>query len=111
MSDVLNRTLVSDRSICAVEVKFTERMHAEDTVRPVLGSSFADPEHWEGCSFDTSDLGLFDAGVVLRTRLTRDSTVKLRPVDPTAIADDRGNIDAFDRPAPVRVRPSLEARA
>jgi len=100
VSDDLKRSLELDPSISAVEVKITAQMHDEDTVRSVLEGSGADPEHREVFFFDTPELGLFDAGVVLRARLTHDgtddSTVKLRPVDPTTIADDWKNTDGFE---------------
>ena len=50
-----------------------------------------EPEAREIYFFDTPDLALFEAGIVLRARLIRDgaddSTVKLRPVEPKSIGE------------------------
>ncbi len=49
--------------------------------------------------FDTSDLDLFKAGVILRARLVKgdvdDSTVKFRPVDAASVSENWKRLDDF----------------
>jgi hypothetical protein len=89
MSQDLHKTLEIDPAIRAVEVKITAQVNDEDLVRAALERSGEEPQHRRVYFFDTPELDLFEGGVVLRARAiegdTNDSTVKLRPVDPTAL--------------------------
>lgn len=100
MTGDLQRTLEIDPAIQVVEVKITAQIHDEDLVRAALERSGEEPEHRRVFFFDTASLELFDAGVVLRARVvtddTDDSTVKLRPVDPTTLDDAWKRADGFE---------------
>jgi hypothetical protein len=89
-----------DPSISAVELKITVRAEEENLVRAALDRADVEPEHRQVFFFDTGELDLFEAGVVLRARLVRDgaddSTVKLRPVVPTEIAESWKELDGFE---------------
>ncbi len=78
-----------DPAIRAVEVKVTARIEDEELALKFLKKSGEEPETRTIYFFDTPELTLFDAGLVLRARKvkgdTDDSTVKLRPVDPARI--------------------------
>ena len=78
-----------DPAIGTVEMKITARARDEDEVLEALERADIKPEAREIYFFDTTELTLFDAGIVLRARLVHngadDSTVKLRPVDPKLI--------------------------
>jgi hypothetical protein len=80
-----------DPAFGTVEMKLTARAHDEDEVLELLQKSDVEPETRDVYFFDTNDLSLFEAGIVLRARLVHDgaddSTVKLRPVDPTTIGE------------------------
>ncbi len=80
-----------DPAFGTVEMKITARAEDEDEVLEALDRADVEPESREVYFFDTMDLGLFEAGIVLRARLihggTDDSTVKLRPVDPARVGD------------------------
>jgi len=70
-----------DPLIGAVEIKITARIEDEDLILDYLKRSKEEPETRTIYFFDTPDLGLFEAGVVLRARKRPgedDSTVKLR---------------------------------
>jgi hypothetical protein len=86
----LERSLEIDPDILAVEVKITAQVQDEEKVRRYLERSGQEPQHRQVYFFDTSELALFDGGVVLRARKITDdaddSTVKLRPVDPTNLS-------------------------
>jgi hypothetical protein len=75
-----------------VEMKITARVEDEDEVLAGARWADAEPESRQIFFFDTADLTLFDAGVVLRARLVHDgvddSTVKLRPVNPKELPQD-----------------------
>ncbi len=96
----VQRTLELDPAIQAVEVKITAQMKDETMVRKALERSGEEPEHRQVYFYDTSDLALFDAGVVLRARKvsgdTDDSTVKLRPVDPTTLSEAWKQTEGFE---------------
>jgi len=96
----VQRSLELDPAIHAVEVKITAQIHDEAKVRRALEHSGVEPEHREIYFFDTRDLALFDAGVVLRARKiidgADDSTVKLRPVDPTTLAGAWKQTEGFE---------------
>jgi hypothetical protein len=89
MTDV-QRSLELDPAILAVEVKITAQVRDEDKVRQALERTGEKPQHRQVYFYDTPDLTLFDGGVVLRARKiggdADDSTVKLRPVDPTQLS-------------------------
>jgi hypothetical protein len=72
-------------------MKITARAHDESEVIEALERAHVEPSTRQVYFFDTPDLALFEAGIVLRARLNHDgaddSTVKLRPVDPNAVAD------------------------
>jgi hypothetical protein len=80
-----------DPAIGAVEMKITARARDEDEVVEALERGDVEPEAREVCFFDTSNLTLLEAGIVLRARLVHDgaddSTVKLRPVDPKSLSE------------------------
>jgi hypothetical protein len=81
-----------DPAIHQVEMKITARVEDEDQVVAAARWADSEPESREIFFFDTSDLRLFDAGVLLRARRVHDgvddSTVKLRPVDPKGLSRD-----------------------
>jgi hypothetical protein len=74
-----------------VEMRITARARDEDEVLEALERAHIEPEARDVYFFDTTDLTLFEAGIVLRARLVHDgvddSTVKLRPVDPKSIGE------------------------
>ena len=86
-SDV--QSLIRDPDVGAVEIKVTVIAEQEELVRETVRKADLDPVRRRVFFFDTDDLALLGAGVVLRARVTRDddddSTVKLRPVDPAKI--------------------------
>lgn len=89
-----------DSGIEAVELKITARANQEELVRAELRKADVDPEIRRVYFFDTHDLALYDEGVVLRARVTRDSaddsTVKLRPVVPADIDRRWKETDGFE---------------
>ncbi len=72
-----------------VEIKITVRHDQEEHARVALRKADVEPQRRRVYFFDTRELVLFDAGVILRARITRDaaddSTVKVRPVVPAEI--------------------------
>ena len=80
-----------DPAFGSVEMKITARAKDEDEVLEALERADVEPEGREVYFVDTTELTLFEAGIVLRARLIHDgaddSTVKLRPVDPTSIRE------------------------
>jgi hypothetical protein len=88
-----------DSEIGEVEFKITVRANQEDLVRAELERAEIEPERRRVYFYDTQALALFDAGVVLRARVTRDaaddSTVKLRPVVPADIDRRWKQTDGF----------------
>jgi hypothetical protein len=100
MSADLQRTLEIDPAIQAVEIKITAQVNNEDLVRAALERSGEEPENRRVYFFDTPSLELFESGVVLRARAvqddTDDSTVKLRPVDPTTLDEAWKRTDGFE---------------
>ena len=96
----VQRSLELDPAIQAVEVKITAQVKDEAMVRQALERSGEEPEHREVYFYDTQDLALFDGGVVLRARKVSggadDSTVKLRPVDPTTLSDAWKETEGFE---------------
>jgi hypothetical protein len=80
-----------DPAIGTVEMKITARTRDEDEVLEALERAAVEPEVREVYFFDSTDLALFEAGIVLRARLVHDgaddSTVKLRPVDPKSLSE------------------------
>ncbi len=92
MADEVTRAqLEIDPAIGTVEMKITARARDEDEVLEALEQAHIQPETRAVYFFDTTDLTLFEAGIVLRARLvhdgTDDSTVKLRPVDSKSIGE------------------------
>jgi len=96
----VQRTLELDPAIQAVEVKITAQVKDEALVRKALERSGEKPEHRQVYFYDTAELALFDAGVVLRARKVSesadDSTVKLRPVDPTTLSEAWKQTEGFE---------------
>jgi hypothetical protein len=88
-----------DPLIQTVEMKITARAEDEDKVIAALERKGVEPESREVYFYDTPDLTLFNAGVVLRSRLKRDdvddTTVKLRPVDPETIDEEWKTTEGF----------------
>ena len=82
-------SLIHDPDIGAVEIKVTVIAEQEELVRETVREADLEPVRRRVFFFDTDDLALLGGDVVLRGRVTRDddddSTVKLRPVDPTTI--------------------------
>jgi hypothetical protein len=68
-----------------VEFKVTALAEEEATVQALLQRQGKQPQRRKVYFYDTADLALYDADLVLRARVTAgdedDSTVKLRPVD------------------------------
>ncbi len=89
-----------DPEIGNVEFKITVRANQEELVRAELREADLEPERRRVYFFDTQELALFDAGVVLRARVTKDSaddsTVKLRPVVPADIDSRWRETDGFE---------------
>jgi len=88
-----------DPLIGAVEIKITARIEDEDLILDYLKRSKEEPETRTIYFFDTPDLGLFEAGVLLRARKRPgedDSTVKLRPVDPAKIPINWVKTEGFE---------------
>jgi hypothetical protein len=81
--------LVFDHEVEDVEFKITVGDDQEDLVLAQVGEMRREPQRRTVYFFDTHELMLYDAGVILRARITRgdddDSTVKLRPVKPAEI--------------------------
>lgn len=83
----------------AVEIKCTIRpdqeLRAERAMEVTEGTADVRLLYF----YDTPDLDLFKAGVVLRTRLVKgeadDSTVKFRPVEPTSVPSDWRRLKGF----------------
>jgi hypothetical protein len=80
-----------DPVVRSVEMKITARAKDEDEVLELLEHEGVEPERREVYFFDTPELALFEGGIVLRARLIHDgaddSTVKLRPVDPSSLSE------------------------
>jgi hypothetical protein len=80
-----------DPAVGTVEMKITARARDEGEVLEALEQAHIEPEAREVYFFDTADLTLFEAGIVLRARRVHDgaddSTVKLRPVDSKSIGE------------------------
>jgi hypothetical protein len=93
-------SLLDDPAIANVEIKVTVRASEEELVRAELREAELEPERRRVYFFDTQGLALFDDGVVLRARVTRDadddSTVKLRPVVPADIDPGWKQTDGFE---------------
>lgn len=92
MADESTRAqLEIDPAVGTVEMKITARARDEDEVLEALEQAHIEPEAREVYFFDTEDLTLFEAGIVLRARRVHDgaddSTVKLRPVDSKSIGE------------------------
>ena len=96
----LTRSLELDPGVQNVEMKITARAVDEDLVLSVLERARVEPESREVYFFDTDELELFEAGIVLRARLIRDaaddSTVKLRPVVPAEISEEWKRTSGFE---------------
>ena len=94
------QTLSSDPDVTSVEIKITVLATEEELVRAHVRAEDLEPLHRRVFFFDTGKLELFDGGVVLRARVTRDddddSTVKLRPVKPAEIDRSWKQIDGFE---------------
>lgn len=88
-----------DPAVESVEVKITVRPDEEDAAERALDLDADTAERREVYFFDTRDLSLFDAGVVLRARKCTgdddDSTVKLRPVVPSELPERWSRIEGF----------------
>ena len=88
-----------DSEIGEVEFKITVRANQEELVRAELERAEIEPERRRVYFYDTQELALFDSGVVLRARVTRDaaddSTVKLRPIVPADIDRRWKQTDGF----------------
>ena len=80
-----------DPAIGTVEMTITARARDEDEVLEALEQAHLKPEARKVYFFDTEELTLFEAGIVLRARQVHDgaddSTVKLRPVDSKTIGE------------------------
>jgi hypothetical protein len=80
-----------DPAVGTVEMKITARARDEDEMLEALEQTHIEPEARDVYFFDTTDLTLFEAGIVLRARRVHDgaddSTVKLRPVESKSIGE------------------------
>jgi hypothetical protein len=92
--------LLRDPDITSVELKITVLATQEELVRAHVRTEDLEPQHRRVFFFDTRQLELFDGGVVLRARVTRDaaddSTVKLRPIVPADIDRRWKETDGFE---------------
>jgi hypothetical protein len=81
-----------DPAFRTVEMKLTARARDEDEVLAALERADVEPQTSELYFFDTPQLSLFEAGIVLRARVVHggrdDSTVRVRPVDPKAVGEE-----------------------
>ena len=82
-----------------VEIKVTIRENQELLAARALNLSEAKTQRRKIYFFDTPSLALFEAGVILRARIKQDdpddSTVKIRPIDPSRIAQAWKDMDNF----------------
>jgi hypothetical protein len=85
------QSVLIDPSIGVVEIKVTAHVLDEAKVLALLAERGEEPQARTVYFFDTPDLTLFEAGLVLRARKVDgdddDSTVKLRPVEPRSLGD------------------------
>jgi len=93
------------RGLSAVEIKLTIRPDQELQGLRALELDEDSAEVRVLYFYDTVNLDLFNAGVVLRARLVKgsadDSTVKVRPVDPAKVSSSWTDIDGFKLEADV----------
>src|SRR5262245_45655526 len=98
--ELLKREVRIDPAIGAIEIKITAQARDEEAVRAALEAADIEAERREIWFFDTPSLDLFDRGLVLRARLVRggadDSTVKLRPVDASTVAEHWRDTPGFE---------------
>lgn len=82
-----------------VEIKVTIRENQELLATRALNLSEEKAQRREIYFFDTPSLALFEAGIILRARIVEDdpdnSTVKIRPIDPSHIAKAWKDMDDF----------------
>ena len=82
-----------------VEIKVTIRENQELLATRSLNLSEEKSQRREIYFFDTPSLALFEAGIILRARIIEDdpdnSTVKIRPIDPSRIAPAWKHMDEF----------------
>ena len=82
-----------------VEIKVTIRENQELLATRALNLSEEKAQRREIYFFDTPSLALFEAGIILRARIVEDdpddSTVKIRPADPSHIAQAWKDRDEF----------------
>jgi hypothetical protein len=94
-----NASTGSTHGVSAVEIKMTVHTDQEMYAVRALDLDFDAAEVRELYFFDTPELALFEQGLILRARLIQDddddSTVKIRPVDPTAIPDKWRTVEGF----------------
>jgi hypothetical protein len=99
MPDVPVETVVIDPAIGAIEIKMTAHVLDEAKVLALLAERGEEPQERTVYFFDTPELTLFEAGLVLRARKIDgdddDSTVKLRPVEPSGLGDWM-TVDGFE---------------
>ena len=83
----------------AVEIKLTIRPDQELLAERAMAVEEDEADVRLVYFFDTPDLDLFKAGVVLRARLVKgdadDSTVKFRPVEAASVPEDWQRLDGF----------------
>ena len=93
----MNTTAIT--AVDAVEIKVTIRPDQELRAERAMEVNEDTAEVRLIYFYDTPDLQLFDAGVVLRGRLVKgdadDSTVKVRPVDAASISEDWRRLNDF----------------
>jgi hypothetical protein len=98
--DRLKREVRIDPAVGSVEVKITARIDDEDLILRLLEQRGEEPQERTLYFFDTPELALFDVGLVLRARRikgdTDDSTVKIRPVEPSRIPLDWVETEGFE---------------
>lgn len=83
----------------AIEIKVTIRPDQELRAERAMGVSEDTADERHVYFYDTPDLSLFEAGIVLRARLVKgeadDSTVKVRPVDAASVSKEWRKMDGF----------------
>jgi hypothetical protein len=93
----MNTTAIT--AMDAVEIKVTIRPDQELRAERAMEVNEDNAEARLVYFYDTPDLKLFKAGVVLRARLVKgdadDSTVKFRPVDAASVSDDWKRLKDF----------------
>lgn len=87
------------KSVRSIELKITVPLTEQRRILEAIGLDPVEAEPREAFFFDTPDLALNRAGLIVRARRfpegRADTVVKLRPVEPTTVDPDMRRSDAF----------------